>query len=85
MKQTIIGSGGTIGRPLARELRKYTSQIRLVSRHPTKINDEDELFPVDLTHLEKVEPAVAGSEVVYVTVGFDYKLSVWQRHWPPFM
>ena len=41
--QTILGSGGTIGIPLARELKNYTDHIRLVSRNPKKINEEDEL------------------------------------------
>ncbi|MGZ3879737.1 MAG: NAD-dependent epimerase/dehydratase family protein [Flavisolibacter sp.] len=83
--QTIIGSGGTIGIPLAKELKKFTSDIRLVSRHPKKINETDELFPLDARNVNEVGKAVAGSEVVYVTIGFDYKLSVWQNTWPPFL
>ena len=43
--QTILGSGGAIGLPLAKELKSFTSQIRLVSRNPKKVNDTDELFP----------------------------------------
>ncbi len=34
--QTILGSGGAIGIPLAKELKNYTDQIRLVSRNPKK-------------------------------------------------
>jgi len=83
--QTIIGSGGTIGIPLAKELRKYTADIRLVSRNPKKINEQDELFPLDVRNFSEVSKAVEGSEVVYVTIGFDYKLSVWQNTWPPFL
>ena len=83
--QTIIGSGGTIGIPLAKELRTFTDQIRLVSRHPKKINDSDELFPFDVHNFDEIDKAIAGSEVVYITIGFDYKLSVWQNTWPPFM
>lgn len=83
--QTIIGSGGTIGIPLAKELRQYTDHIRSVSRHPKKINDSDELFPLDVKNLNEIDKAIAGSEVVYITIGFDYKLSVWQNTWPPFM
>ncbi|HEY6957141.1 MAG TPA: NAD-dependent epimerase/dehydratase family protein [Flavisolibacter sp.] len=83
--QTIIGSGGTIGIPLAKELRKYTTDIRLVSRNPKKINEQDELFPLDVRNFSEVSKAVEGSEVVYVTIGFDYKLSVWQNTWPPFL
>jgi nucleoside-diphosphate-sugar epimerase len=83
--QTILGSGGGIGIPLAKELKKYTDQIRLVSRNPKKVNESDELFPLDVNDLAQIEQAIAGSEVVYVTIGFPYKLSVWQSTWPPFM
>ena len=83
--QTIIGSGGTIGLPLARELKNYTSQIRLVSRNPIKVNESDELFPLDVNDLGRIGEAISGSEVVYVTIGFDYKLKVWESIWPPFL
>ncbi|MBK8848501.1 MAG: NAD-dependent epimerase/dehydratase family protein [Bacteroidetes bacterium] len=83
--QTIIGSGGAIGIPLAKELKKYTDKIRLVSRNPKKVNDTDELFPIDVNDLKQIDKAVAGSEVVYVVIGFEYKLSVWQKIWPAFM
>lgn len=71
--------------PLAKELAKYTNRIRLVSRHPKKVNETDELFPLDVKDLSQIEKAVSGSEVVYVTIGFDYNLKVWQQTWPPFI
>jgi nucleoside-diphosphate-sugar epimerase len=83
--QTILGSGGGIGTPLARELKNYTTEIRLVSRNPKKVNDTDELFPADLYDPGQIDRAIAGSEVVYVVVGFEYKLHVWQKVWPTFM
>jgi nucleoside-diphosphate-sugar epimerase len=83
--QTILGSGGAIGIPLAKELLNYTKQIRLVSRNPKKVNETDELFPADVNDLSQIRKAIAGSEVVYVTIGFEYKLKVWQRTWPPFL
>jgi nucleoside-diphosphate-sugar epimerase len=83
--QTIIGSGGAIGLPLAKELKKYTEKIRLVSRNPRKVNETDELYPVDATNPEQLSKAIAGSEVVYVTIGFQYNIKVWQSLWPPFM
>jgi hypothetical protein len=30
-------------------------------------------------------PNSAGSEVVYVTIGFEYNTKVWQKVWPPFL
>jgi nucleoside-diphosphate-sugar epimerase len=83
--QTVIGSGGTIATPLVKELKNYTSDIRLVSRNPQKINDTDSLFPLDVLRFADIDKAIEGSEVVYITIGFQYKLSVWQTVWPAFM
>ena len=83
--QTIIGSGGAIGTPLTRELKAYTNEIRLVSRNPKKVNETDELFPLDVNDLSQIDNAVAGSQVVYVTIGFPYRIKVWRNTWPPFM
>ncbi|MEX2234214.1 MAG: NAD-dependent epimerase/dehydratase family protein [Cyclobacteriaceae bacterium] len=82
---TILGANGTIGSVLAKELPKYTSRIRLVSRNPKKVNATDELFPADLSDPEMVEKAVAGSGVVYLLVGFDYSIKVWKDKWPKLM
>ena len=83
--QTILGSGGAIGTPLAKELAKYTDKVRLVARHPKKVNESDELFAADLTDKEAVNKAVAGSEVVYLTVGLVYKIKIWRKDWPLIM
>jgi nucleoside-diphosphate-sugar epimerase len=83
--QTILGANGTIGTVLARELKYYTDKVRLVSRSPVKINETDELFPADVTIPGMVDRAVAGSDVVYLVVGFEYKLSVWEDKWPKLM
>ncbi|WP_118951062.1 NAD-dependent epimerase/dehydratase family protein [Taibaiella helva] len=83
--QTILGSGGAIGTPLAKVLKAYTSNIRLVARNPRQVNGDDELFPADLTNRIQVDQAVAGSEVVYLTVGLEYNIKVWQRDWPLIM
>jgi nucleoside-diphosphate-sugar epimerase len=83
--QTILGANGTIGSILAEELRNYTDRIRLVSRNPKKVNDSDELFPADLSNVSLVDKAIQGSDVVYLVVGFDYKIDVWQDKWPKLM
>ena len=83
--QTILGANGTIGSVLAKELAQYTGKIRLVSRNPKKVNPGDELFPADLSDPSQVEKAVAGSEIVYLLVGFDYSIRVWQDKWPKLM
>lgn len=83
--QTILGASGTVGIELTKALKSYTDQIRIVSRNPVKTNDSYQLFPADLTNSAQVDKAIAGSEVVYITIGFQYKLSVWRANWPKFM
>jgi nucleoside-diphosphate-sugar epimerase len=83
--QVILGSGGAIGNDLAKELLKYTSDIRLASRNPKKVNDDDELVKCDLTRPREVDEAVKGCEVAYLTVGLQYRLKVWQEQWPLIM
>lgn len=83
--QTILGSSGIIGKELAKSLTQYTNKIRLVSRNPKKVNQTDELFTANLTNPEQTMKAVEGSEIVYLTVGIQYKASIWQQQWPVIM
>lgn len=83
--QTILGAGGVIGKELAKILPRYTEQVRLVSRHPEKINASDEIFTADLNNLSQVEEAVKGSEVIYLTAGLPYNIKIWQEQWPRIM
>jgi nucleoside-diphosphate-sugar epimerase len=80
--QTIIGSNGTIGRLLAPELRKYTSSIRLVARNPKALLPDAELVKADVLDANQMDHAVAGSMIVYFTIGFDYSYKVWKEKWP---
>ncbi|WP_129660580.1 NAD-dependent epimerase/dehydratase family protein [Rothia halotolerans] len=84
--QTILGAGGPIAEELARELhRGFTQDIRLVSRHPKKVNDTDELFEADLTDAEATSRAVEGSDVVYLTVGLPMDSQLWEEKFPAMM
>jgi nucleoside-diphosphate-sugar epimerase len=83
--QTILGASGAIGTELAKALKTYTDEIRIVSRNPKKVNESDELFTADLTDTDQVDKAIAGSEIVYLTIGFEYKIKVWQKNWPKLM
>jgi nucleoside-diphosphate-sugar epimerase len=83
--QTILGSGGTIAIHLAKTLPEYTDQVRLVSRNPKAVIGKEELFPADLTSAEQVAKAIKGSEIVYLTIGLQYNLKVWQEQWPKLM
>ena len=82
---SILGANGAVAVPLSKELIKHNVAIRQVSRNPKKVNGSDELMPADLTKPEEVNRAIVGSDIVIVTVGFEYKLSVWQKVWPPFI
>ena len=83
--QVILGSGGAIGNDLAKELKTFTNEIRLASRSPKKVNDDDELIVCDLTIPEDVDKAIKGCEVAYLTVGLPYRLKIWQLQWPVIM
>jgi nucleoside-diphosphate-sugar epimerase len=83
--QTVLGANGAVGPLVAKNLSDYTDQIRLVSRNPKKVNDKDVLHPADLTKREEVFNAIQGSEVVYLTVGFEYNIKVWRSLWPALM
>jgi nucleoside-diphosphate-sugar epimerase len=85
MMQTILGSSGVIGKELAKSLTQYTDKIRVVSRNPKKVNQTDELFAADLTNAEQTLKAIEGSEIAYLTVGIQYKASIWQQQWPVIM
>ncbi|MCF3107914.1 NAD-dependent epimerase/dehydratase family protein [Niabella sp. CC-SYL272] len=83
--QTILGAGGDIGKFLAGALRPYTDRVRLVGRHPEKVNETDELVTANLLDADLVQKAVAGSEVAYLTVGLPYHAVIWEQQWPVIM
>lgn len=84
--QTILGANGQIAEELARELRRnYTTDIRLVSRNPRKINETDELFPVNLLDAEATDNAVEGSDIAYLTVGLPMDSRMWEEQFPVMM
>jgi nucleoside-diphosphate-sugar epimerase len=85
MNQTILGAGGSIGIELAKALKDYTSDIKLVNRNPQKVNPTDTLFSADLTQKEDIFKAIAGSKITYVTIGFPYKSKLWKKTWIPFI
>lgn len=84
--QTILGSGGQIAEELTRELRRnFTDDIRLVSRNPREVDDADQLVPADLMDAEATDAAVAGSEIVYLTVGLPADSGLWEQRFPTMM
>lgn len=81
--QTILGANGQIAEELARELkRRYTDDLRLVSRNPRKVNDSDALVPADLLDAKQAAEAVKGSSVVYFTAGLPPNTELWEAQFP---
>ena len=79
-KQVVLGSNGQIGEGVARELKLggYTSDIRVVSRRPAKVNDTDEVFPADLTDAAQALEAVRGCSIAYFTLGLPMDTAMWE-------
>ena len=83
--QVILGAGGAIGIDLAKELKNYTTEIRLAGRNPQKVNTDDELVKCDLTIPSMVDSTVKGAKVTYLVAGLKYDANVWQEQWPVVM
>lgn len=80
---TILGASGQIARELARELkREYTDEIRLVSRHPQKVNASDSTVAADLLDAQQTQVAINGSDTVYFTAGLPPDSALWERQFP---
>ncbi|WP_269501262.1 SDR family oxidoreductase [Burkholderia sp. IMCC1007] len=81
--QTILGTNGQIATELARQLRLMgTSDIRLVSRNPRKVNDTDNLVSADLLDASQTARAVKGSSIVYFTAGLPPDTQLWEAQFP---
>jgi len=81
--QVILGANGQIATELARELkREYTSDLRLVSRNPRKVNDTDHLVSANLLDARQTLEAVKGSSVVYFTAGLPPDTELWEKQFP---
>jgi NAD dependent epimerase/dehydratase family. len=81
--QTILGANGQIATELAHVLRReFTRDLKLVSRNPLKVNDDDTLASADLMDASQTARAVEGSEIVYFTAGLPPDTALWERQFP---
>lgn len=77
---TILGINGTVGGDLARALRQRNIPVRGVSRRA--FPGDWEHRQADVTNLADVLAVADGAEVVYLLIGLEYDLQIWQRDWP---
>lgn len=78
---TILGAGGSISNFLVPVLLENKEEVRLVSRSGKKVA-EVETITADLTNAAETLKAVEGSSIVYLLVGLEYNIKVWQTQWP---
>lgn len=81
--QTILGANGQIATELARSLHHHhTRDLRLVSRNPRKVNEDDTLMATDLMDVRQTIEAVKGSDIVYFTAGLPPDSKLWEDRFP---
>jgi nucleoside-diphosphate-sugar epimerase len=81
-RQTIIGGNGTIGKMVAAELHKMNIPVRIASRNPKPVNQDDEIFTMDVLNEQSTENSIKGSSVVYLILGLPYKSKIWLNEFP---
>jgi nucleoside-diphosphate-sugar epimerase len=84
MLHTILGANGSIANELLPVLIQRNESVRLVSRNPKPVLGA-ETAAADATNYEEVLKALKGSDIVYLLIGLDYKIKVWQHKWPVIM
>ena len=81
--QTVLGANGQIATELAHALRRrHTDRLRLVSRNPRPVNDDDHLVSANLLDARQTLEAVQGSSVVYFTAGLPPDTALWEAQFP---
>jgi len=77
---TILGINGISGHGLATALKEKGLPVRGVGRSAGK--GPWEHTKANVLDAAELLRALAGSETVYLVVGLDYNIKVWQRDWP---
>ncbi|MDT8870846.1 NAD(P)H-binding protein [Komagataeibacter rhaeticus] len=81
--QTILGANGQIATELARILHQHhTGALRLVSRNPRKVNEDDTLIAANLLDAGQTTQAVKGSRIVYFTAGLPLTANSGKNSFP---
>ncbi|MBB6498082.1 NAD-dependent epimerase/dehydratase family protein [Pedobacter cryoconitis] len=83
---TILGAGGPTANALTQELLNAKQTIRLVSRRPSRITDQNISWEkADLQNYHEVLAASRGSKVIYLCAGLPYDKNIWKQQWPVIM
>ena len=82
---TILGTTGTIGKEVTKELVKKGKPVRVVSRNPKVIPGATELATANIIDPNQTMEAVAGSAIVYLVIGLKYDTKIWRQQWPLIM
>ena len=78
---TILGINGTVGPYLAEALHEKKVPVRGISRRPFEGPNWDHV-QADLLNLPELIAATDGSTVIYLLIGLEYNIKVWERDWP---
>lgn len=82
---TVFGYGPT-GEATVERLRARGQAVRVVQRkRPPNLPRDVEFQACDVLKAEDVLSAMRGAEQAVVTIGFEYKGSVWRKAWPKAM
>jgi nucleoside-diphosphate-sugar epimerase len=82
----ILGGSGNVGRLLTEYLHKKHLDICSLGRTiPQNQIDGVDYKAVDYFNSVELSKALKGAKYVYLLVGLEYKLSVWQSDWPKLM
>ncbi|MCP1196471.1 SDR family oxidoreductase [Acetobacter senegalensis] len=81
--QIILGANGQIATELARTLHQHhTGDLRLVSRNPRKVNQDDTVMAANLLDAGQTTEAVKGSRIVYFTAGLPPDSTLREEKFP---
>ncbi len=84
MTHIILGAGGAIGTPLAKELIAQQAPLRTVSRRGAGPAEADRR-QADLGDAKAVLDVVDEGATVYLLAGLQYNRRVWAEQWPRIM
>ncbi len=84
MLHVILGSGGSVGIPLAKELISSGENVRLVSRSGHQMAGAETRI-ADLTDRRATVESVKGAGIIYLLAGLPYDSRVWAEKWPVVM